>query len=327
MNNPERGRLALSRLYSPDNDATVMTGKSEQVLKTLPSGCAKLVLTSPPYNVGKAYEKRRSLSDYTELLSTVISQSAALLTMGGSLCVQVGSTFDDRGRLVLIDKLVDNIIDQLRPRTDLVLRNRIIWHFNHGLHTTNRFSGRYETIMWYTKGDDYDFHLDDVRVPQKYPGKRAYKGPNAGKLSGHPLGKNPSDFWVSETDVWDIPNVKSKHVEKLDHPCQFPLDLAARLILSLTRPDELVVDPFGGVGTTAAAAIHLGRRALTIDALPQYSELARKRIKAAWRGRLPRRPSAPPMAVPPGAAVAQLPDSFARLREQTSLAPDISTAG
>lgn len=62
-------------------------------------------------------------------------------------------------------------------------------------------------ILWFTKGEQSVFNLDDVRVPQKYPGKKSYKGPNKGNLSGNPLGKNPSD-------VWDIPNVKAMHVEK-----------------------------------------------------------------------------------------------------------------
>jgi len=88
------------------------------------------------------------------------------------------------------------------------LRNRIIWHFGHGLHAKNRFSGRYETILWFTKTNEYIFNLDPVRVPQKYPGKKHFKGPNKGKLSCNPKGKNPSD-------IWEIPNVKSNHVEKL----------------------------------------------------------------------------------------------------------------
>ena len=60
-------------------------------------------------------------------------------------------------------------------------------------------------------------------MPQKYPGKRAFKGPRAGQLSGHPLGKNPGDVWI-------IPNVKANHVERTAHPCQFPVDLVERLV-------------------------------------------------------------------------------------------------
>lgn len=77
----------------------------------------------------------------------------------------------------------------------MFLRNRIVWHFGHGLHTKNRFSGRYETFLWFTKNKDYIFNLDPVRSPSKYPGKLHYSGSKKGLPSGNPLGKNPSDVW------------------------------------------------------------------------------------------------------------------------------------
>ena len=58
----------------------------------------------------------------------------------------------------------------------LRLRNRIVWHFEHGLHSSRRLSGRYETISWFTKTDDYTFNLDPIRVPSKYPNKRHFQG-------------------------------------------------------------------------------------------------------------------------------------------------------
>jgi len=119
---------------------------------------------------------------------------------------------------------LDIQFDPIFRKHGLSLRNRIIWHFGHGLHNKRRFSGRYEVILWYTKSDNYVFNLDDVRIPSKYPGKRHFKGPKTGQLSGNPKGKNPED-------VWDIPNVKSNHVEKTEHPCQFPVGLVERLIL------------------------------------------------------------------------------------------------
>jgi adenine-specific DNA-methyltransferase len=88
----------------------------------------------------------------------------------------------------------------------LKLRNRIVWTFGHGLHCQKRFSGRHETILWFTKSDDYKFKLDPVRVPSKYPFKKYFKGPNKGRISSNPLGKNPAD-------VWDIPNVKANRAE------------------------------------------------------------------------------------------------------------------
>lgn len=170
--------------------------------------------------------------------------------------------------------------------------DRIVWHFEHGLHCKRRFSGRYETVLWYTKGDDYTFNLDAVRVPQKYPGKKAYKGPNRGKYSSHPLGKNPGDVWI-------IPNVKGHHVEKSIHPCQFPIEIPARFILALTRKGDLVVDPFMGVGSTAAAAVLYGRRAAGADLKKQYLDVAKRRTLQAARGVLQYRPLNTPVYEPP----------------------------
>jgi adenine-specific DNA-methyltransferase len=171
------------------------------------------------------------------------------------------------------------------------MRNRIIWHFEHGLHCSRRFSGRYETIIWFTKTDNYVFNLDPVRVPQKYPGKKYFKGPKAGQYSGNPLGKNPGDLWI-------IPNVKSNHVEKTEHPCQFPVELIERLVLSLTNEEDWVFDPFLGVGSTIIAAIKHNRRGIGSELFPKYVEIAKSRILSALDGTLRTRPMNKPVYDP-----------------------------
>jgi adenine-specific DNA-methyltransferase len=173
------------------------------------------------------------------------------------------------------------------------MRNRIIWHFEHGLHCSRRFSGRYETIIWFTKTDDYIFDLDAVRVPQKYPGKKFFKGPRAGQFSCNPKGKNPGDVWI-------IPNVKANHVEKTAHPCQFPVELIERFVLSMTDPGSLVIDPFLGSGTTAVAATRHRRRVAGAELVEEYCDIALSRILAEWEGRLRTRPMDRPVHVPTG---------------------------
>ena len=189
----------------------------------------------------------------------------------------------------------------------LSLRNRIIWTFGHGLNSTQRFSGRHETILWFTKGDDYTFDLDSIRIPQKYPGKRSYKGPNKGQLSGNVLGKNPSD-------VWDIPNVKAGHIEKLEHPCQFPVTIPRRLIKALTPLDGLVLDPFAGTGTSGVAAIIEGRRFVGAEIKPEYYNISVDRLKAAAKGEANIREDVPVMEPDLKSSVAKLPDEFAIAR-------------
>src|SRR5262249_24720879 len=161
-----------------------------------------------------------------------------------SICWQVGN-YVSNGHIVPLDLELSPIFKKL----GLKLRNRIIWHFGHGLHCKKRFSGRYEVVLWYSKTDDYKFNLDNIRVPSKYPNKKHFKGPRKGELSGNPLGKNPSDVWNNDDfgEVWDIPNVNHNHVEKTDHPCQFPFGLVQRFVLALTDPGDNVFDPFLGV--------------------------------------------------------------------------------
>jgi DNA modification methylase len=196
----------------------------------------------------------------------------------------------------------------------LKLRNRVIWTFEHGLHCSARFSGRYETLLWFTKGDDYIFNLDPVRVPSKYPGKTHFKpGPKYGLPSGNPLGKNPSDVWNLvarewEAGLWNIPNVKANHPEKTLHPCQFPIELVERCILALTNEGDWVLDPFSGVGSAMLAAVKLNRKALGCEREAKYIEEAKKRMELLFSGELPYRPLGKPVYQPTGREkVSQIP--------------------
>jgi adenine-specific DNA-methyltransferase len=253
----------------------------------MPTGAASLVVTSPPYNIGKSYEKRTSLDVYLEAQEKVIAEAARVTKDGGHVVWQVGNHVD-RGEVVPLDVVLYPIF----KRYGLKMRNRIVWHFEHGLHASRRFSGRYETVNWYTKGDDYHFDLDPVRVPQKYPNKKAFKGPRIGELTGNPLGKNPGDLWV-------IPNVKHNHIEKTIHPCQFPTELIERLILSMTVPGDLVLDPYGGVGTAVVAAVLNGRRGAMAETMPEYVAAASERLDLAERGLLRTRPMGRAVYQPP----------------------------
>jgi adenine-specific DNA-methyltransferase len=270
--------LKIVHKYDAGADIVLYCGNCMDLLSSLPSDSVKLVVTSPPYNIGKSYEKRTSIETYLSWQKTVIDECARVLSEDGSICWQVGN-YVDNGEIIPLDVLVYPFFQQL----GLHMRNRIIWHFEHGLHASKRFSGRYETINWFTKSDSYTFNLDPVRVPQKYPQKRYFKGPHQGELSGNPLGKNPSD-------VWDIPNVKANHVEKTIHPAQFPVELVERLVLSMSNLGETVLDPFMGVGSTLIAAIMHGRKAIGAEISPDYCQIARERIDMAQRGELRVRP-------------------------------------
>lgn len=261
-------------------------------MNDMPDETVQLVLTSPPYNVGKEYEAKTSIQQYLLGMVPIIKQIARVLKVGGSVCWQVGNYVND-GEVFPLDIFYYTLFKDVGLR----LRNRIIWHFGHGLHCKNRFSGRYETILWFTKGDDYVFNLDDVRIPSKYPGKRYYKGDKKGQLSGNPLGKNPEDVWVLgkvaedwRGQIWDIPNVKSNHPEKVDHPCQFPIELVERCVLALSNKGDIVYDPFAGVGSTIIGAAKNGRIGFGTELEKKYVDIGLSRINDLAHGRLKMRP-------------------------------------
>ncbi|BDE72775.1 methyltransferase [Delftia lacustris] len=271
-----------------------------EVLEQLPDNSVDLTVTSPPYCLGKAYESTKDVADFTAFHKKILPEIVRITKPGGSICWQVGSHVVDRV-LTPLDFLVYEIC---RDIGGLTLRNRIIWTYGHGLNETQRFTGRHETVLWFTKGDQYTFNLDAVRVPQKYPGKKYYKGPKKGEYSGNPLGKNP-------TDVWEIPNIKAQHKEKTIHPCQFPIALVHRLISGLSNPGDTVFDPFSGVGTTGATAMMLDRNFIGSELMKEYYEIAKSRIKQASDGTLPHRDVSVPLLDPSTTgAVAKKPDHF-----------------
>jgi len=282
----ESDSLILTDSFTPTADAVLFRGSCMNLLASVPDNSVKLVVTSPPYNIGKSYEKRAPLDAYLAQQEAVIKECVRVLSPDGSICWQVGN-YVGKDEIVPLDIPLYSIFKSL----GLKMRNRIVWHFEHGLHCSKRFSGRYETICWFTKSNDYTFNLDPVRIPQKYPNKKYFKGPKAGQLSCNPLGKNPGDVWV-------IPNVKHNHVEKTIHPCQFPVELIERLILSMTKPGDRVLDPYMGVGTTAVAAVLHKRKAIGSEIVPEYIKIAHHRVESAANGKLRTRPMDRPVYDP-----------------------------
>lgn len=171
----------ISDEFGLTESIVVYPGDCLALLKTIPDHSLQLIVTSPPYNIGKEYEKRLHLDRYLHSQAQVIAKCVRALSPRGSICWQVGN-YVDRGAIIPLDTILYPIFSGLGLR----LRNRIIWHFEHGLHCSRRFSGRYETIIWFTKSDDYLFDLDPVRIPQKYPGKKYFKGPRPASIRATP---------------------------------------------------------------------------------------------------------------------------------------------
>ncbi|MBI2967969.1 MAG: site-specific DNA-methyltransferase [Bacteroidetes bacterium] len=260
------GEIDYANDFSPEKEIVLRNGSSLEFLKEIPDEAIKLIITSPPYNVGKEYETKQSIEKYLQEQEPIIDELVRILDSTGSLCWQVGN-YVESGEIFPLDMYYYPVFKS----KGLQLRNRIIWHFGHGLHASKRFSGRYETLLWFTKSDTYTFNLDSIRVPSKYPGKTHFKGEKRGLPSGNPLGKNPSDIWEFVAQewkkaMWNIPNVKANHPEKTIHPCQFPIELVERCILALTNENDWILDPYAGVGSVMVAALKHKRK----DASQEY---------------------------------------------------------
>jgi adenine-specific DNA-methyltransferase len=304
--------LTIGNSYVAGKDLVLGLADSLDFLKTVPDESVKLVVTSPPYNIGKVYEERVRLEEYLDYQRKVAEECKRIITEDGSIAWEVGN-YVYHGEIFPLDYFFYRIF---KEELGLKMRNRIIWRIGHGLHASRRFSGRYETISWFTKSDHYTFNLDAVRVPQKYPGKTYYRGENHGRPSGNPLGKNPEDVWDIvlqdwEEQIWDIPNVKSNHPEKTVHPAQFPIELVQRLIMALTDENDVVLDPFGGVGSSALAALLLNRKAISVDRDENYTMIALERVRSLANGTLKIRRIGTKIYVPTGKEkVAKVPQEW-----------------
>ena len=247
----------------------IHNGDCEDLLKCLPDDSIDLVVTSPPYNVGKVYEKKIKLNDYLDFQSRIIKECFRILKPSGSIFWQVGS-YSNAGTLIPLDIKFFPIFENLGMQP----RNRIVWIRTHGLHGKNKFSARHETILWFTKSNKYKFFLDQIRVPQKYQNKKNYAGDKKGMLSCNPDGKNPGD-------VWAFRNVKHNHEEQTVHPCQFPEDLIERIVFSTTQEGDFVLDPYMGTGTLAVVAKKHGRNYIGAELDNNYYEVALRRINGS----------------------------------------------
>ena len=309
-------QFTKSFIFDQKADFTILEGDTMNLVKKIPSRKIKLIITSPPYNLQKEYEKKQSLDDYLNQMSSHLKEFHRILANDGSICWQVGN-YVEKSEVFPLDIFYYNMFKKLGFK----LRNRIIWHFNHGLHSSKRLSGRYETLLWFTKSDYYTFNLDKIRVPSKYPGKRKknYIAKNkkvSGKPSGNPLGKNPSDYWEImtkewELGFWDIPNVKANHPEKTLHPCQFPIELVERCIFGFTNEKDLVFDPYSGTGSAMLAALKNNRKAIGCEIKKKYIKIALDRVKKLENGKLPYRKFGKPIHIPSGKEkVAQIPNEW-----------------
>lgn len=239
-----------------------------KALGHLPPSLIDLTVTSPPYNIGKAYEKALPLESYLDWCAAWTTEVHRVTKPEGALILNLGYlAIPGRAKAVPIPYL-------LWDRIPFYLLQEVVWHYGAGVSTRLMLSPRNEKFLWYVKDPDaYTFNLDDIRDKNvKYP--RQFKN---GRLKVNPNGKNP-------TDVWLFPKVTSgqnrSSAERTPHPAQFPEAVVERFIKGMSNKGDLVLDPFLGSGTTAAVALREGRRVVGFEVDEGYCALAESRIRA-----------------------------------------------
>ncbi len=271
----ERVRAALGDPYFESEHALLYNmdcTRAMAILAEAKEAPFQLTVTSPPYNIGKEYERSMPMDEYVAWCAKWCTQIHALTTANGAFWLNVGYVpLPGRGKAVPLPYL-------LWDKTPFFLMQEVVWNYGAGVACRNSFSPRNEKFLWYVKtADTYTFNLDAVRDPDvKYPNQKKH-----GVLRCNPNGKNPSD-------VWTIPKVtsgeKRSSAERTPHPAQFPSAVIERVVLASSNRGDLVLDPFLGSGTTAAVALEHGRKVVGFEIREDYCKIAAERIAFACVG-------------------------------------------
>lgn len=246
-------------------DIKYIIGDCRKLLKTIPDNSVRLVITSPPYNIGKQYGKckdRYSLNEWKDLIRDVTKEIVRILTKDGSFFLNLSPVPYGEGKEILPLPFIGY---EIFKECGLHLRNMITWTFNNMQNCTNRLSGRYENILWGVKDiNNYIFNLDDIRIP--------YITQNDKRLVGK-AGRNPTDVWY-----FDRVNNMTKKKLNLSHPTIFPLPMIERIVMMSSNEGDTVLDPFVGSGTTLVAAKKLRRKGIGFELDERYENEIKQRL-------------------------------------------------
>jgi len=235
----------------------VIEGDCIEIMKNMPSESVDLIFADPPFNIGLKYDNyndKRSYEDYYNWSEKWISETYRILKKTGTIYIAIGDEFAAEINLIL-------------KKTGFNFRNWIIWYYTFGQNQRKKFNRSHTHILYFTKDrEKFIFNAQDVRIPsarqQIYHDKRA-----------HPDGKVPDDVWV-------FARVCGSFKERLgDHPCQMPEALLERIIKTSSNTGDVVLDPFGGTGTTSAVAKKLKRNYITMEMSKSYVEVIKKRLE------------------------------------------------
>lgn len=258
---------ALGKPYYETENCAIYNFDSLEKIPQIPKESINLILTSPPYNIGKSYESIMPVSEYVDWCSKWMNSLYEVVSQNGAFLLNLGYLeVPNQGKAVPISYL-------LWDKTPFYMQQEIVWHYEAGVASKKYLSPRNEKFIWYVKEPKkYTFNLDAIRDPNvKYPNQK-----KNGKLRCNPLGKNPGD-------VWCFPKVtsgeKRSSKERTSHPAQFPISVIEKFILGMSNTGEIVFDPFLGSGSTCVAALKNGRKVIGFEISKEYCEIAKQRIE------------------------------------------------
>ena len=235
----------------------IICGDCIEVLGKITEPFADLIFADPPFNIGYKYDKYNDKVKKEKYLSWTMEWMTAcknVLKPNGSFYIAIG---DDYAANIKV------IADEL----GLVMRNWLIWHYTFGQQMKNKFACSHTHIFYFVKDkNNFTFNAHAVRTPSDrqllYNDKRA-----------NPLGKMPDDVWSQFSRVCGTFKERTGW-----HPCQMPENLLKRIVAVSSNEEDCVLDPFSGSGTTAAAAMTLGRNYIGIDISKEYVEKTNQRL-------------------------------------------------
>ncbi|MBQ6099497.1 MAG: site-specific DNA-methyltransferase [Methanobrevibacter sp.] len=239
----------LNRLYC----------KSSENMDEIPDNSVHLMITSPPYNVGKEYDDDLSLDEYLELLTSVFHESYKKLVTGGRACINIANV----GRKPYIP--LHAMIIEIMLDLGFLMRGEIIW---------DKSASAGGSCAWGSWMSASNPVLRDYHEYILVFSKKSYSK-NKAQEKKDTIEKDDFIKWTQS--IWTFPAVNAK---RIGHPAPFPVELPHRLINLYSYEGDVVLDPFCGSGTTCIAAIQNKRNYIGYDINEKYIELAKNRIKS-----------------------------------------------
>jgi site-specific DNA-methyltransferase (adenine-specific) len=259
----------------------VHQGDCLDLLGRMPAGSVHLAFADPPFNIGydyDTYDDRLAADDYLAWSKRWMAEIVRVLRPDGTFWLAIGDEYAAELKVIATREL------------GLTCRSWVVWYYTFGVNCKQKFSRSHAHLFHFVKDPAaFTFNTDSIRVPSArelvYGDKRAC-----------PTGRLPDDTWIlrpqdlpegfeADGDTWYFPRVCGTFKERSGwHGCQMPEQLLGRIIRASSREDEIVLDPFGGSGTTLAVARKLGRRFIGLELSPAYAERIEARLATVRPG-------------------------------------------